>query len=45
MMGNYDEDEILLEESKKVPSYLNATVHYFADIFGVSIFHLSINHN
>ncbi|KAL0842129.1 hypothetical protein ABMA28_014307 [Loxostege sticticalis] len=36
MMGNYDEDEILLEESKKVPSYLNATVHYFADIFGIN---------
>ncbi|XP_028173889.1 sphingomyelin phosphodiesterase 4 [Ostrinia furnacalis] len=36
MMGNYEEDEALLEEYRKVPSYLNATVHYFSDIFGIN---------
>jgi hypothetical protein len=36
MMGNYEEDMALLEEAKKVPTYLNATIHYFSDIYGVS---------
>lgn len=36
MMGITREEEALLEDSKKVPSYLNITIHYFSDIFGVS---------
>lgn len=33
MIGNQDEDEILLEECKKVPTYLNASIHHFSTIF------------
>lgn len=36
MIGSYCEDEMLLEECKKVPIYLNASVHQFSVIFGVS---------
>ncbi|XP_073943929.1 sphingomyelin phosphodiesterase 4 [Choristoneura fumiferana] len=35
MLGGSIEDEQALEESKKVPTYLNASIHFFADIFGL----------
>lgn len=35
MLGNLDEDEMLLEETKKVPTFLNASIHHFSNIFGV----------
>ncbi|CAB3224615.1 unnamed protein product [Arctia plantaginis] len=34
MIGNQDEDVIFLEECKKVPTYLNASIHHFSSIFG-----------
>ncbi|XP_063359405.1 sphingomyelin phosphodiesterase 4 [Cydia amplana] len=35
MLTPEDEDSQALEECKKVPNYLNATIHFFADIFGL----------
>lgn len=40
MIGNQDEDIVFLEECKKVPAYLNASIHHFSSIFGVLIFFL-----
>ncbi|CAG9783779.1 unnamed protein product [Diatraea saccharalis] len=36
MMGNYEEDMQLFEEAKKVPNYLNASIQYFSDIYGLN---------
>ncbi|RVE53067.1 hypothetical protein evm_002365 [Chilo suppressalis] len=36
MMGSYEEDRLLFDEAKKVPNYLNATIQYFSDIYGLS---------
>ncbi|XP_031768338.2 sphingomyelin phosphodiesterase 4 [Galleria mellonella] len=34
MIDNQFEDEMLLEESRKVPTYLTASIHHFSNIFG-----------
>ncbi|XP_013146152.1 PREDICTED: sphingomyelin phosphodiesterase 4 isoform X2 [Papilio polytes] len=36
LIVNKDEDELLFEEIKKVPDYLNNCIHYFCNIFGVN---------
>ncbi|XP_013182341.1 PREDICTED: sphingomyelin phosphodiesterase 4, partial [Papilio xuthus] len=36
LIVNKDEDELLIEEMKKVPDYLNNCIHYFCNIFGVN---------
>lgn len=37
MIGDKYEEELVLEEYKKVPNYLNTCIHYFTSIFGVRI--------
>lgn len=37
MLDAGNEENAILEESKKVPTYLNAAVHYFCHIFTVFI--------
>ncbi|XP_075969641.1 sphingomyelin phosphodiesterase 4 [Anticarsia gemmatalis] len=43
MIGSQDEDELILEESKKVPTYLNTSIHHFSNIFGLNenVMHMS----
>ncbi|KAJ0180569.1 hypothetical protein K1T71_003973 [Dendrolimus kikuchii] len=36
MIGTSDEDEQFLEECKKVPNYLNMSVHYISNIFDLN---------
>ncbi|XP_026329326.1 sphingomyelin phosphodiesterase 4 [Hyposmocoma kahamanoa] len=36
MIGDTYEEELLLEEYKKVPTYLNASIRYFSSIFGLN---------
>lgn len=36
MIGNQDEDEVLLDECKKVPTYLGNCIHNFSNIFGLN---------
>ncbi|CAH2086421.1 unnamed protein product [Euphydryas editha] len=36
MIGNSEEEAAMLEEYKKVPIYLNSSIHYFTNIFGLN---------
>ncbi|KAI5637962.1 mitochondrial-associated sphingomyelin phosphodiesterase domain-containing protein [Phthorimaea operculella] len=36
MITDKTEDDLLFEECKRVPSYLNNSIHYFSSIFGVN---------
>ncbi|XP_059054264.1 sphingomyelin phosphodiesterase 4 isoform X2 [Achroia grisella] len=36
LLDNQCEDDILLEETRRVPTYLTASIHHFSNIFGLS---------